>query len=165
MEELARACGMEQGLLRSWLGHESLAGLLELDEGRVKDPSFARDLEGLDRLLQRLEAHLDERGFLLPELWEMRAHLGVDDETFKRVVALAKERGLGVILPGDLFLSSKLRDALWRTLAEMGEITVATVRDRLGLSRKYVMPMLEHLDSLGITRRVQDKRVLLKKPG
>jgi len=165
LEELARACGMEQGLLRSWLGHESLAGLLELDEGRVKDPSFARDLEGLDRLLQRLEAHLDERGFLLPELWEMRAHLGVDDETFKRVVALAKERGLGVILPGDLFLSSKLRDALWRTLAEMGEITVATVRDRLGLSRKYVMPMLEHLDSLGITRRVQDKRVLLKKPG
>ena len=43
-----------------------------------------------------------------------------------------------------------------------GDITVASVRDLTGSSRKYVLPMLEMLDSMGITRRVQDKRILRK---
>ena len=41
-----------------------------------------------------------------------------------------------------------------------GTISVASARDLLDTSRKYVLGLLEHLDAEGITRRVGDVRVL-----
>jgi selenocysteine-specific elongation factor len=41
-----------------------------------------------------------------------------------------------------------------------GKTTAGRVRDSLGASRKLVIPLLEKLDALGITRRVGDERVL-----
>jgi selenocysteine-specific elongation factor len=45
-------------------------------------------------------------------------------------------------------------------LAEHGSITVAQARDMFGTSRKYVLALLEHLDQIGVTKRVGDERVL-----
>ncbi len=41
-----------------------------------------------------------------------------------------------------------------------GAITLAEARDLLGTSRKHAQALLEHLDRLRITRRVDDRRVL-----
>jgi selenocysteine-specific elongation factor len=41
-----------------------------------------------------------------------------------------------------------------------GSVTVATLRDRMGASRRPVLALLEYLDSQRITRRVGDQRVL-----
>jgi selenocysteine-specific elongation factor len=62
------------------------------------------------------------------------------------------------------------RDALDRLKTEIGglkrgatvpAITVATFKDRYGLSRKHAIPLLEYLDRERVTRRVGDSRVLL----
>ena len=45
-------------------------------------------------------------------------------------------------------------------IAQQGKITVADGRDLFGTSRKYVLPLLEHLDQQHVTRRVGDERVL-----
>ena len=45
-------------------------------------------------------------------------------------------------------------------IREHGEITVADVRDMFGASRKYALPLMDHLDHERITRRVGDARVL-----
>lgn len=45
-------------------------------------------------------------------------------------------------------------------IATEGKVTAARVRDHLGSSRKLVIPLLEKLDVLGVTRRVGDERVL-----
>jgi selenocysteine-specific elongation factor len=42
-------------------------------------------------------------------------------------------------------------------------LTVSQLRDRLNTSRKYVLGLLEHLDSLGVTRREGDFRRLTHK--
>ena len=58
------------------------------------------------------------------------------------------------------------RDALdqfTRVLVELGragDIVPAAVRDRLGISRKYLIPLLEWADNRGITVRVGDVRHL-----
>jgi selenocysteine-specific elongation factor len=44
-------------------------------------------------------------------------------------------------------------------LAECDGLTVADVRDLLGTSRKYVLPMLNYFDRNGITRRRDDIRI------
>ena len=43
-----------------------------------------------------------------------------------------------------------------------GEITVAALRDHLGSSRKYTLTVLEYFDTIRLTRRVGDKRVLAR---
>jgi selenocysteine-specific elongation factor len=46
-----------------------------------------------------------------------------------------------------------------QTIDEQGEINVAAMRDIFGTTRKYAIPLLEHLDDQKITRRVGDVRV------
>ncbi len=49
-------------------------------------------------------------------------------------------------------------------IAQHGEITVAALRDELGSSRKFTLTVLEYFDTRRLTRRVRDKRVLVKPP-
>ncbi len=46
-----------------------------------------------------------------------------------------------------------------------GDITVAALRDELGSSRKYTLTVLEYFDARHLTRRIGDKRVLVRPPG
>jgi selenocysteine-specific elongation factor len=47
-------------------------------------------------------------------------------------------------------------------LKERGEVTVPEFKEMTGLSRKYLIPLLEHFDATKVTLRVGDKRVLRK---
>jgi selenocysteine-specific elongation factor len=44
-----------------------------------------------------------------------------------------------------------------------GEVTIASLRDALGLSRKYAQAYLEHCDAARLTLRVGDARVLRRR--
>jgi len=55
---------------------------------------------------------------------------------------------------------AEFRAALEATLTELGSATPAELRDRLGLTRKYLIPLLEWADRRGVTRRAGDARVL-----
>ncbi|MEZ4455963.1 MAG: SelB C-terminal domain-containing protein [Gemmatimonadales bacterium] len=52
--------------------------------------------------------------------------------------------------------------AVLRELGDPGPITPAAVRDRLGLTRKFLIPLLEWADRRGVTRREGDARVLVQ---
>jgi selenocysteine-specific elongation factor len=49
-------------------------------------------------------------------------------------------------------------------LRERKEITPQDIKDLLGISRKYAIPLLEYLDAQRVTVRVGDKRVLREGP-
>ncbi|HXF48570.1 MAG TPA: selenocysteine-specific translation elongation factor [Verrucomicrobiae bacterium] len=54
----------------------------------------------------------------------------------------------------------KLVEEVKKLIQSEGKATAARVRDALSSSRKLVIPLLEKLDALGITRRMGDERVL-----
>jgi len=54
------------------------------------------------------------------------------------------------------------RRALEAALQELGAATPAQLRDRLGLTRKYLIPLLEWADRRGITQRAGDARTLAR---
>jgi selenocysteine-specific elongation factor len=54
------------------------------------------------------------------------------------------------------------RTGLDAALAELGQATPAQLRERFGLTRKYLIPLLEWADRRGITRRAGDARVLAR---
>ena len=57
---------------------------------------------------------------------------------------------------------AEFRSALETALAELGSATPAELRDRFGLTRKYLIPLLEWADRRGVTRRRGDARVLVR---
>ncbi|MBE0606506.1 MAG: selenocysteine-specific translation elongation factor [Deltaproteobacteria bacterium] len=56
-----------------------------------------------------------------------------------------------------------IQEKLVGFLAKRGEITVPEFKEMTGLSRKYIIPLLEHFDGTKVTLRVGDKRVPRKK--
>ena len=62
-----------------------------------------------------------------------------------------------------IFAASAYRELTEKIVAHLeakGSITVADARTMFDTSRKYILPLLEHLDQQRITRRVGDERVL-----
>ena len=57
---------------------------------------------------------------------------------------------------------AEFRSALEIALGELGSATPAELRDRFGLTRKYLIPLLEWADRRGVTRRTGDARVLAR---
>jgi selenocysteine-specific elongation factor len=65
---------------------------------------------------------------------------------------------------GDFHLTSsqakEARARVRKAIEESGPLTVAQIRDLLGTSRKYAVPLCEWLDQTGATLRQGDARIL-----
>jgi selenocysteine-specific elongation factor len=60
----------------------------------------------------------------------------------------------------DFDIAANLRRRVVSTLANGSSLTMAELRDLLGTTRKYAVPIGEYLDRIGLTRRVGDVRHL-----
>jgi selenocysteine-specific elongation factor len=58
-----------------------------------------------------------------------------------------------------------VRGMLVKWITEHGEISVADFKELTGLTRKYLIPLLEHFDATKVTLRVGEKRILRKSGG
>ena len=86
------------------------------------------------------------------------AELGADPALVRALV----RDGTLVDLDGVVFSARALdraRGAVVEALRERGRLTISDVRDVLGSTRKYVLPICGWLDRQGVTRRRGDDRV------
>ncbi|MEI8000845.1 MAG: selenocysteine-specific translation elongation factor [Actinomycetes bacterium] len=78
------------------------------------------------------------------------------------VIRALVRAGALVDVDGTVFAAGALEDAkrqVVELLARQGRVTVADVRDALGSSRKYTLPIVAWLDRTGVTRRRGDDRI------
>ncbi|MDL2264523.1 SelB C-terminal domain-containing protein, partial [Synergistaceae bacterium OttesenSCG-928-I11] len=114
-------------------------------------------------LVDRLREAAMEAGFELVETSEMTTRLGAAPAEIARAVGYLRENEDLRIAGENLIFPRETRDRALKILKSIdGDITIASFRDAIGTSRKYALAMLEFFDSNEITRRVGDKRVLLK---
>ncbi|HEX7350659.1 selenocysteine-specific translation elongation factor [Brachybacterium sp.] len=123
---------------------------LERRDGRVLDGSVARGLGAAEAGISSLEQRLLIAPFAAPEAEELAAlHLG------PRELAAAAAQGRLLRLPGEVVLLPSSPALAMRELAALPQpFTASTARRALGTTRRTVIPLLEHLDSRGWTRRV-----------
>lgn len=123
------------------------------DEGK-----FSKQLEALRELARK-------KGYAMPTIDEAMEVLRIDAKEMNRVLAYLKDNKEAVILSGEFIVFSFVEEDFHAKLLTLphDNITLAGVRDATNSSRKYILPLLEHLDSKGISRRVGDKRILFKK--
>lgn len=123
---------------------------LEVAAGRVGLPGVTASLGKAEEGLRRIEERLDESPFEAPERPELdAAGLG------PREVAAAVRTGRLVRLPDDVLLLPSAPAQAMRVLAALPQpFTTSEARQALGTTRRVVIPLLEHLDGRGWTRRL-----------
>jgi len=95
------------------------------------------------------------------------AHAGVtppDTKTLDRnIVRQLVQRGLLVDVDGTVFHITAIETARLKVIEILNQnpngFTVSQFREHLGITRKHAVPLLEALDSRGITKRLDDLRV------
>jgi selenocysteine-specific elongation factor len=111
--------------------------------------------EARSRLMQALDA----ASFTPPPAKE----LGADPALISSLVQTGE-----LVRVGDFYLSAaKAREARSKVrsgIEKSGPLTVADIRDLLGTSRKYAVPLCEWLDQTGATLRRGDTRILGPNP-
>ncbi len=115
-------------------------------------------------LLEEIVSRYFEAGFEPPTVDEVQASATRNRASVPGIIAVATAEGRLTRVSESLCLHRDHERRLRETLSEQlrgGEgLTVSEIRKLLGVSRKYAVPFCEHLDSIGFTRRVGDKRVL-----
>ncbi|HEX5949439.1 MAG TPA: selenocysteine-specific translation elongation factor [Actinomycetota bacterium] len=81
--------------------------------------------------------------------------------TRREVLDAAVRAGLLVAVSPEVVLTPAFVDRALSEVRAAGEagLTVSALRERLGTSRRYAVPLVEHLDERRLTRRVGDVRV------
>ena len=86
-----------------------------------------------------------------------------DEKKMMNCIHILQDGGKIVRVGGDGWISAAaLSEVVARVavmIGEKGTMSIGEFKDELGLSRKYAVPLLEHLDVTGRTRREGDARV------
>jgi selenocysteine-specific elongation factor len=136
--------------------------LIEVEGGDVRRPGWKAAVDPAARA--KLAARVAAAGWQVPTVAELQrefaaepvgpllAHLARDGA----VEQMDQERYADPKALGDF------RAALEAALKELGRATPAELKERFGLTRKHLIPLLEWSDRRGITRRTGDSRVLAR---
>ena len=109
-----------------------------------------------------------QKGGLTPPFFRTICQdLKLDKKIAMDVLHMLINEKLVVKTKDDLYFESisidKLKKELVTFLEKSGEITTPEFKDMTGISRKFVIPLIEYFDSINLTIRVGDKRQLRKK--
>jgi selenocysteine-specific elongation factor len=147
LEELKSSLRVSEELLKYILsqlkGYRLVEGYI-LDERRAN----LEELEGFRELLEFMKGSIKEEAEL---------------ERFKEVLPLAVRKGKVHSLGERLYiLDEDLREVLSKLRSLGDSFEVQQAKALLGLSRKYLIPLLEYIDHLGYTRREGNLRRFIK---
>lgn len=134
------------------------------DQGTLARPGKGVPVEGeLPEHMQRVLDRYLEAGVTAPNVKDVQAACGLTNRQTLEIVGVLQRTGRLVKLTQDISLARDSHDALVdqvrQHLREHGRIDVQALKQMTGLSRKYAVPFLEHLDQLQITRRSGDERL------
>jgi selenocysteine-specific elongation factor len=131
------------------------------DEARLRG---REDLAGADRdLSERITDIYRARGLEPPSVGEVADALRHRPKVIEGLVGYLVKKGPIVRLPGGWLIARDAVDQVVRRLRESRRSTIGVgeFKEMFGLTRKLAIPLLEHLDSTRVTRRVGEVREIL----
>jgi selenocysteine-specific elongation factor len=136
------------------------------DLRRIARADFKPKLSGNQRKLKdKIVAAFAEARFQPPDLASFANQAGGNAASLKDLFDVCVAEGLLARITEDLYLhadtEAEMRRLVTERLKEGQALTVAEIRDMLGTTRKYAVPLCEYLDRIGLTRREGDLRTLV----
>jgi selenocysteine-specific elongation factor len=159
--------GRAAGLAPVYFGWLEAQKVLTVQGDQVTLPGRSAQLTGEEsKLSTAVVEKFDQGGLTPPSPGEVARELNAKPQILDGVIRHLVTRGQLVRLPDGLILAASAVAGLKRDLlaTPWDRFSVADFKDRFGLSRKWAIPLLEHLDSTGATRRLGDERMVVR-PG
>jgi selenocysteine-specific elongation factor len=107
-------------------------------------------------------------GFQPPDPKSFAGQAGGNAANLKDLFDVCVAEGELVPIAADIFLHATVEADMRRRISERlvsgPGIAVSEIRDLLGTTRKYAVPLCEYLDRVGMTKREGDLRVLVSNP-
>lgn len=155
---LPRAAAMDAlGLSEpALLGLAVAAAKVESVDGVLRLPGHAADLGPAEKGVAELENRLRGQPFAAPEAHELK-ELGLGP---KELAAAERAGRLVRLAGGVVLLPSAPRVAQGVVSALEQPFTLSAARQALGTTRRVAVPLLEHLDALGVTRLADGMRTV-----
>ena len=141
--------------------------VLTVQGDQVTLPGRSAQLTGEEsKLSTAVVEKFDQGGLTPPSPGDVARELNAKPQILDGVIRHLVTRGQLIRLPDGLILAASAVAGLKRDLlaTSWDRFSVADFKDRFGLSRKWAIPLLEHLDSTGATRRLGDERMVIR-PG
>ena len=99
-----------------------------------------------------------------PSIEQLQKNASKGKDSVPQLVKLAIDQGQLVKLDEKIILHARtverIKSSLREVLADGAGITMSDIRQHLNTSHKYAVPICEHLDAVGFTRRDGDLRFL-----
>jgi selenocysteine-specific elongation factor len=133
--------------------------------GRLRAASFKPQLSPKqESMLELLRATFATADVNPPSAAEAAAKVGESEAAVESLMRLLAEEG-ELVKAGEYHFHHTAVARAAKLLVEDtrprgGEVNIPALRDLLGTSRKYMIPLLEYFDTTGITVRRGDKRLL-----
>lgn len=104
-------------------------------------------------------------GFQPPKIEDIVKSFGREEKSAKMIFDSLLDRGILIKINEEIYLPKenfeKAKEIVVNTITVNGDITAAQFRDGIGASRKYAVALLEYFDYIKLTKRTEDKRVLV----
>ena len=114
------------------------------------------------KLKDKMIAAYQEAGFQPPEVASFANQAAGNAAALNDIIEVSVAEGFLAQIADGLYLHSEhealMRQKVGDKLKEGKGLTVAEIRDLLGTTRKYAVPLCEYLDRIGVTRREGDLR-------
>jgi selenocysteine-specific elongation factor len=127
----------------------------------------ARMKPGDQETAAKIEAVFRSARFEAPLEDDVRKRLDLHLSSFRSLLeGLVRDGRLVRLAPKVIYHRDTVdaaREAVLGLIERHGSVTIAELRDRLNLSRKYAQAILEYFDKTGITKRVEDRHVLAQR--
>lgn len=156
---------IDEKVFQSVLNHLARAKRVVVEEKQVRLPEHKiRLTDEEDTAARKIEVLYEKAGLKPPYSRNLSGELGLDERLAAELLRHLVEQKRLTHIQGDLFMDTKAlhqgKEKVRVYLEKEGEISVAGMRDLLGLTRKYLIPLLEYFDGIGFTARKGDMRVL-----
>ena len=164
LETLRHALRAGDAVTDAALAEAVRAGRIRRTEGLAALAGFVPRVSGGDAEMERIVRILAEAKLAPPSVAELERSTGWRD--LYPLLRLAAARGQVEAVERDRYYAREALEQFTGVLNDIGRsgpIIPANVRDRLGISRKYLIPLLEWADGRGITVRDGDSRRLRTK--
>ena len=149
------------------LARLTAGGRVAVERDKVRLAGHRPTLSAADEVVKtKIETAFRSAAFQPPSVDATLAALKVESRAAQAVFRRLVDDGTLIKLGEGLFMHRDSREAMRGRVLEhftnAPSIDVGTMKELFGVSRKYAIPFLEHLDSLRVTRREGDVRVPYK---
>ncbi|MFC1565096.1 selenocysteine-specific translation elongation factor [candidate division KSB1 bacterium] len=156
---------LHDGIWKTAFENLSDSGRIIIEKDRIRHSDFKPEFsEETRKIYSVIEQFIRERGFSAPNFRELSEELKIGEKTLVKYLGNMTDNEVIVKVDNTFYYSKddieKIRQVVIDFIKSHGSITIADLREEIGTSRKYSLPLLNYFDETGLTVRQVDERVL-----